>query len=796
MNHILIIALVGLSVFCVAQVPGINMFQLATGYSSPVDIKNCGDQRLFVVEQAGYIRILYKNGTKQTTPFLDIHTRVQSAGNEQGLLTMAFSPNYKQDGYFYVNYINGTSAGSTRISRFSVLPNDSTQADPNSEMILLSFTQPETNHNGSTLMFGRDGYLYDSQGDGGGAGDVHSTYGNGQNKNTYLAKMLRLDVSNHDTTYTIPATNPFVGQANTKAEIWAYGLRNPWRCSFDRLTGDMWIGDVGQDTYEEVDFQSVSSTGGENYGWRCREGMHNYNTTGCVSSGFVEPVFEYSHVSGNCSMTGGYVYRGAQFSKLFGRYLHSDFCSGRIWSIKNSGNNTFLVDSPTVYVNGVAGFSTNNIGTFGQDNLGELYIGGRANGRIYHLTETTDCSPVAFISLNDTVSGCSPVTISALQGDTLSYQWYNSTGVINGATAYQYPAEQSGWYKVKVSKTLHSGCEAISDSVYVNIYDTTSLALCNCIYSACNNTLGTLSLSGYVSPTGGVYSGTGVSNNQFTTLNQTAGNYDIAYAYTNQHGCVSHTSFQITVNDTSALTVIRTNNKYCVDDTAVSLSGIVQPLGGLYYSGAVTNDSIFNPALAGVGVLSIPYAYSDNNNCQSIVYVDLEVGAETQLIGHIPLVDYCNNSSDFSLNGFVTPTGGVYSGNGVTNSTFSPSAAGLGVATVYYNYSNNFGCTSRDTIGLNVVSCTGISEITNELVFSIFPNPTKGNFNLTVHVSSVHQAELVITDVLGKVCYRKNQLLEPNKPVIAVELPQLAKGNYTVQLKAGKANAVKSLVIE
>src|SRR4051812_36355037 len=157
--------------FAIGQVPSINMTQLATGYSIPVDIKTCGDQRLFIVEQAGYIRILYKNGTKQTTPFLDIHLRVQSGGNEQGLLGLAFSPNYKQDGYFYVNYINGSGSGSTRISRFSVMSNDSTQADPNSEIILLTFTQPYTNHNGGNMMFGPDGYLYVSQGDGGNGND-------------------------------------------------------------------------------------------------------------------------------------------------------------------------------------------------------------------------------------------------------------------------------------------------------------------------------------------------------------------------------------------------------------------------------------------------------------------------------------------------------------------------------------------------------------------------------------------------------------------------------------------------
>jgi glucose/arabinose dehydrogenase len=206
------------SLFTKAQLPNINLVQVATGFNKPLDLKNCGDNRLFVVEQAGKIRILSKAGVINATPFLTLDS-VKSTGNEQGLLSLAFSPNYKQDGFFYVNYIfnNGTNTGITRISRFNVNPADSNLADASSEKVLLTISQPYTNHNGATLMFGKDGYLYDSQGDGGSADDPQ---GNGQNKNTLLAKMLRLDVSNPDTTYTVPATNPFVGVANTKPEIW------------------------------------------------------------------------------------------------------------------------------------------------------------------------------------------------------------------------------------------------------------------------------------------------------------------------------------------------------------------------------------------------------------------------------------------------------------------------------------------------------------------------------------------------------------------------------------------------
>ena len=328
-----------------AQVPRLNLVRIATGFSSPVDVKNCGDARIFVVEQAGRIRIMDKHGNINASPFLDIHGHVLSTGNEQGLLGLAFSPTYKQDGYFYVNYVTGAGNGSTVISRFQVSAADSNHVDTTTEQVLLTFTQPFTNHKGGNLMFGPDGYLYDSQGDGGYTGPA-DPYGNGQNKNVYLGKILRLDVSNPATTYTIPTTNPFVGDSGMKQEIWAYGLRNPWRCSFDRLTSDLWIGDAGQSLWEEVDFQPASDTGGQNYGWKCYEGDHIYDTAGCVGSGFTFPVFEYGHSTPNgCVVIGGYVYRGVKYANLFGKYIFTDFCSGRFWDLRQTSPGVFAPDT-------------------------------------------------------------------------------------------------------------------------------------------------------------------------------------------------------------------------------------------------------------------------------------------------------------------------------------------------------------------------------------------------------------------------------------------------------------------
>ncbi|HEX9076100.1 MAG TPA: PQQ-dependent sugar dehydrogenase, partial [Anaerolineae bacterium] len=287
--------------------PTISLHSLPSAFAQPVYVTHAGDNsgRLFIVERAGTIRI-WKNGALLPAPFLDITSRVQSGYIEQGLLSVAFPPGYATKGYFYVDYTNKTGIGNTIIARYSITANPDV-ADPNSEQVILNITQPEVNHNGGQLQFGPDGYLYIGMGDGGGGGDQHGTIGNAQDPSTLLGKLLRINVepSQHSGpvlpgatfmtflpfiskagsffTYSIPATNPYTTTAGYRGEIWALGLRNPWRFSFDRQTGDLYIADVGQDSYEEVDFQPASSAGGENYGWRILEGNHCYNPpTGCI----------------------------------------------------------------------------------------------------------------------------------------------------------------------------------------------------------------------------------------------------------------------------------------------------------------------------------------------------------------------------------------------------------------------------------------------------------------------------------------------------------------------------------
>ncbi|HEY4688298.1 MAG TPA: PQQ-dependent sugar dehydrogenase, partial [Anaerolineae bacterium] len=350
---------------------------VASGFAKPVHLTHAGDDRLFVVEQAGRIRIV-EDGQVLETPFLDIASLVRSTGNEQGLLSVAFHPQYASNGEFFVDYTRNPD-GATVVARYRV-SGDPNVADPDSAEVLLTIDQPEPNHNGGLLLFGPDGYLYIGTGDGGGAGDRHGAIGNGQDPQALLGKILRIDVDQGDP-YAIPASNPFADGANGRPEVWAYGLRNPWRFSFDRATGDLYIADVGQGTYEEVDFQPASSAGGVNYGWRIMEGMHCYSPRdGCDQTGLMPPVAEYTHDSG-CSVTGGYVYRGSDYPWLDGVYVFADYCSGIVWSLERDAAGQWQMTERLD-----VDFS---VSSFGEDRVGELYLAGRGDGTIYRLASTS-----------------------------------------------------------------------------------------------------------------------------------------------------------------------------------------------------------------------------------------------------------------------------------------------------------------------------------------------------------------------------------------------------------------------
>lgn len=332
---------------------------IASGLDDPLYLTHAGDGsgRLFVVEQRGAIKIV-KNGKLLPKPFLDISHKVRSGG-ERGMLGLVFHPNFSKNGRFFVHYSDLN--GDTVISRFTVSA-DPDLADPNSEVIVLTQDQPYSNHNGGQIAFGPDGYLYIGLGDGGSAGDPQ---GNGQSLSTLLGKILRIDVDGAQP-YALPLTTPFISSQNARPEIWAYGLRNPWRFSFDRLTGDFYIADVGQDAWEEIDFQPANSTGGENYGWNQMEGNHCY-IVGCNPAKYVKPVAEYrTHVDGRCSVTGGYAYRGRYDNGLNGVYLYGDYCSGFIWAL--------LQITPGEWADKLLLRTNLRISSFGEDEAGEIYV--------------------------------------------------------------------------------------------------------------------------------------------------------------------------------------------------------------------------------------------------------------------------------------------------------------------------------------------------------------------------------------------------------------------------------------
>ena len=376
------LALFTASAFAEIDWPSLKFTKVATGADHPVYITGAGDGsgRLFVVEQPGRIQIASGTGGYLAAPFLDITDRVQYSG-EQGLLSVAFPPGFAAKKHFYVNY-TGTN-GDTFVSRFNVSAGDGNVADPASETLILTVPQPYSNHNGGQLQFGPDGFLYIGMGDGGSGGDPENR---AQNPQQLLGKMLRIDVEGNTNPYGIPASNPFVGNAAYKPEIWALGLRNPWRFSFDKTTGDLYIGDVGQDAFEEIDFQPAASAGGQNYGWRLAEAGHKYNTAQRTGKPVLTfPIFEYNHSEGE-SVIGGFVARAANALRMAGMYFYGDYESGKIWGLKNDAGHWrrgLPVSVDAVDPQEVDG----TISTLGQGDDGAIYFAHYEQGGVYHIED-------------------------------------------------------------------------------------------------------------------------------------------------------------------------------------------------------------------------------------------------------------------------------------------------------------------------------------------------------------------------------------------------------------------------
>ena len=614
MKNLLLAATLTATLGLFAQTPNVTLQQVANITTSPsnkvTSIANCGDGRLFFTEAPGRIKFFdpYTTGGVTTaTTFMNIVSRVKSTGNEQGLLGLAFAPDYATSGRFYVNYTNTTSVGNTTISRFTV------SSDPNagnaaSEEILLTITQPYTNHNGGNILFGPDGYLYIGMGDGGSAGDPN---GNGQNGATYLGKMLRIDVSGA-TGYSIPSSNPFLAAGdNILDEIWAIGVRNPWKYSFDKLNGNLWIADVGQDLYEEVNYIQGPDTGGQNYGWKCREGLHAYSS--CTAPNRTDPVFEYAHGSTNgCSITGGYVNRGNLYASLYGRYFVTDYCSGRIWSLIPNANNLATSTDHGVYV-------VNKYTTFGQDVYGEVYLA-EQTGKISRLTSTTG-SPMALISADGNLTICPGQSCTLRTGfnPLLSYQWYLNDVAISNATSSTYAASEAGNYKVEVTRT--GAPSSVSDSITIQLYSVPMLTASAAFNELCADAAFPIALTG--SPVGGSFSGTNVTDSNFDPYLLPAGDYLVSYNYTTSDGCQAvPATTTITLNPLPIVTIEGLDNSYCIysNGTIPTLT----PTGG-NLSGPGLFENTFIPANAGLGQHQLSYTYADSNGCANTASITISV---------------------------------------------------------------------------------------------------------------------------------------------------------------------------
>ncbi len=525
----------------------------ASGFYNPVCITQApGDDRLYVVERDGAIRIVNTDGSLVAGDWLNIAARVYDNNNEQGLLGLAFDPDYQTNGYFYVNYTVDSATSvvdeNTRVSRFSRSTINPLVADPASEVVLFSIVQPFWNHNGGGLAFGPDGYLYIGMGDGGSGGDPGNR---AQNPLNNLGKMLRINVD--APTYTSPVSNPYYGTPGYNPQIYTIGMRNPWRFNFDRLSGDLWIGDVGQDTHEEINHtERVLSNGGENYGWRCYEGLFSYNLTGCGPIGnYYFPVANIPQATGPmCSVTMGEVYRGAMHGALYNKMIFSDYCNDYIWTLTYDTTGTATYD--TTRHNNLAG--SNFIVTIVQDVRGNIYVANFADDDIYILNINT-CTPAAVIEtpLNATVA-CdgNPIQMNSAPGIGLTYQWLFNGSPIGGETDSIYSTSTPGNYQLIVTNSS-CGVNPTDTSAVFTLGTSTTPAISltsTTVDTACLSVLN-LALNG--TPAGGDYLSPYVdASGSFFVQVAGLGFHDVVYRYLDAGGCTGYDTLTIEVVDCSA----------------------------------------------------------------------------------------------------------------------------------------------------------------------------------------------------------------------------------------------------
>lgn len=573
----------------------VELERVLSGLNDPVDIAHAGDARLFIVERPGVIRILQPNGHLASAPFLDITTRVLSTGSEQGLLGLAFDPQYATTGAFYVYYTAGTGNGTLRLSRFTV-SGDPMVANASSEAILWSLAKPYTNHNGGDLAFGPDGYLYFAPGDGGDGGDPGNR---AQDLTTAFGKVLRIDVHS-GSPYGIPPTNPYATSNTARREIHASGLRNPFRFSFDRANGDLWIGDVGQGLWEEVDHRPAGDNSGPNFGWKCYEGDAPFDLTNCTGT-YVPPIAAYSHADGWCSIIGGRVYRGALYPNLQGRYLFTDYCHGRIHALRKSGSTWVQEQLTSAGSFGLAGF--------GEDVNGELYVCNVESGELFRVI---DASAVVRVSPKLFLDG--PFNASTgLMSDQL-----RASGLVPATepyTALGYAQVAKGGGETVAPSVLNTtGNNAVVDWVRVELR------------SAARPGMVVATRQGLVQRDGDVVATDGTSPLQFTVG---PGNYHVAVRHRNHLGAM--TVAPVALNATAAVVDLRSAStatygadaRRSVGTQRTLWAGNVNGNNAIAYTGAGNDRDPVLVAIGGsipTGTLSGQYRAEDVNMDGTVKY--------------------------------------------------------------------------------------------------------------------------------------------------------------------------------
>ncbi|TNE66018.1 MAG: hypothetical protein EP344_02670 [Bacteroidetes bacterium] len=774
---------------CCAQLlsaqPKIELVPFATTLNYPVDIANCGDSRLFIVEQNGYIRILDSLGNEPLTPFLNIDDRVRSTGNEQGLLGLAFAPDYAQSGIFYVYYTREPD-GDTRVSRFSVDPDNPDIADPNSEEILLIQDQPYNNHNGGCIKFGPDGYLYIALGDGGSGGDPQNY---GQTKNTLLGKILRIDVNSTSPglPYGIPADNPFVNDPSYRPEIWSLGLRNPWRFSFDPVTGDMWIGDVGQVTREEIDFEPAGM-GGRNYGWRCYEGTFPFNTSGCgPASSYTGPIYDYDNNSVGCSVTGGMIYRGSKYSDLYGVYLFTDYCSGRWWATRQMPDGTFDTKE-------IANLANYQFASLGVDRDGELYVAATNSGTIYRIEERCSSFQVSGVVTNATCNGSKD---GAIDLDLTGGQTPYSISWPDGSSDTLLNNLDPGAYIVEVQDA--QGCIRTETFQVVSSAPVAAPALTVLAWTApfpepvliCDQD--TVILEVPEAPAGMGYQWyqdgqaiAGATDRQLS-LN-TIGSYFAVYT---DSPCNSEPSDTIVIMapgvpvqpvvETSGASVL------CSDDDEVLLT-IPGVLPGFSIQWAldgtpIPNSNVHELTVTAPGAYTAQYVHG---GC------DLPVSNAVQVSqSQAPMI--LQNGDILSINGqFMSIQWQVYDYNtetwddipGANTNVYTSGFEGLFTVTV----TDLLGCTYQaEPVGIASVR---LPESVTE--FSLAPNPASERVRLTLSLQQSERVQLVLRDLQQRIVYTKS--VQGQRIREELDLSQVSAGTYYLQVLLESGNFVQPVV--